>query len=140
MNFYTGSLKPELHPVCQGNLSLTLHYFKSFTKNPPLHFQNMQKHHKRLLNHTRITLAQQEASYRPKAWERSNLNGSTTLPTTNHFLQASNQAKSFKNWSKINLQQLQHLWSRRREFPQVSRIKSCSKMINRPLFQKSQLL
>jgi len=31
-DFYTGSLKPELHPVCQGNLSLTLHYFKSFTK------------------------------------------------------------------------------------------------------------
>jgi len=54
-DFYTGSLKPELHPVCQGNLSLTLHYFKSFTKYPPLHFQNMQKHHKRLLNHTRIT-------------------------------------------------------------------------------------
>ena len=23
-DFYTGSLKPELHPVCQGNLSLTL--------------------------------------------------------------------------------------------------------------------
>jgi len=42
-DFYTGSLKPELHPVCQGNLSLTLHYFKSFTKYPPLHFQNMQK-------------------------------------------------------------------------------------------------
>jgi len=64
-NFYTGSLKPELHPVCQGNLSLTLHYFKSFTKNSPLHFQNMQKHHKRLLNHTRITPAQQEPSCRP---------------------------------------------------------------------------
>ena len=59
-DFYTGSLKPELCPVCQGNLSLTFHYFKSFTKYPPLHFQNMQKHHKRLLNHTRITLAQQE--------------------------------------------------------------------------------
>ena len=41
-DFYTGSLKPELHPVCQGNLSLTLHYFKSFTKYPLLHFQNMQ--------------------------------------------------------------------------------------------------
>jgi len=65
MNFYTGSLKPELHPVCQDNLSLTLHYFKSFTKNPPLHFQNMQKHHKRLLNHTRVTPVQQEPSCRP---------------------------------------------------------------------------
>jgi len=64
-DFYTGSLKPELCPVCQGNLSLTFHYFKSFTKYPPLHFQNMQKHHKILLNHTRITPAQQEPSYRP---------------------------------------------------------------------------
>jgi len=44
---------------------LTLHYFKSFTKYPPLHFQNMQKHHKRLLNHTRITAAQQEPSCKP---------------------------------------------------------------------------
>jgi len=64
-DFYFGSLKPELHPVCQGNLSLILHYFKSFTKYPPLHFQNMQKHHKRLLNHTRITPAQQEPFCRP---------------------------------------------------------------------------
>jgi len=51
-DLYTGSLKPKLHPVCQGNLSLTLHYFKRFKKYPPLHFQNMQKAHKRLLNHT----------------------------------------------------------------------------------------
>jgi len=42
-----------------------LHYFKSFTKYSPLHFQNMQKHHKILLNHTRITSAQQESSYKP---------------------------------------------------------------------------
>jgi len=65
-DFYIGSLKPELHPVCLDNLSLTLHYFKRFTKYPPLHFQNMQKHHKRLLNHTRITSAQQEPSCRPR--------------------------------------------------------------------------
>ena len=64
-DFYTGSLKPEPHPICQGNLSLTLHYFKRFTKYPPLHLQNMQKHHKRLLNHTRVTPAQQEPSCRP---------------------------------------------------------------------------
>ena len=63
-DFYTGSLKPELHPVCQSNLSLTLHYFKRFTKY--LHFQNMQKPHKRLLNHTRVTLAQKEPSCRPR--------------------------------------------------------------------------
>ena len=42
-DFNTGSLKPELYLVCQGNLSLTLHYFKRFTKYPPLQFQNMQK-------------------------------------------------------------------------------------------------
>jgi len=48
-DFYTSSFKPELHPVCQGNQSLTLHYFKRFTKYPPLHFQNMQKHHKKTL-------------------------------------------------------------------------------------------
>jgi len=59
-DFYTDSLKPELHPVIQGNLNLTLHYFKRFTKYPPLHFQNMQKPHKRLLNHTRITPRQQK--------------------------------------------------------------------------------
>ena len=38
-DFYNGSLKPEIHPVCQGNLSLTLQYFKRFTKFTPLHFQ-----------------------------------------------------------------------------------------------------
>jgi len=65
-DFYTGSLKPELHPVCQGNPSLTLHYFKRFTKFPLLHFQNKQKPHTRLLNHTRITTAQQEPSCRPR--------------------------------------------------------------------------
>jgi len=51
--------------VREDNLSLNLHYFKRFTKNPPLHFQNMQKPHKRLLNHTRVTPAQQEPSCRP---------------------------------------------------------------------------
>jgi len=65
-DFYTDSLKPKLHPVCQGNLSLTLHYFKRFTKYPPLQFQNKQKPPTRLLNHTRITPAQQEPSCRPE--------------------------------------------------------------------------
>jgi len=64
-DFYISSLKPELHLVCQDNLSLTLHYFKRFTKYPPLHFQNMQKPHKRLLNHTRVTTARQKPSCRP---------------------------------------------------------------------------
>jgi len=45
-DFYTSSVKPKLHQVCQGNPSLTLHYFKRFTKFIPLHFQNMQKHTK----------------------------------------------------------------------------------------------
>jgi len=53
-DFYTGSLKPKVHPVCQGNPRLTLHYLKRFTKFTRLHFQNMQKHHLRLLNHIRI--------------------------------------------------------------------------------------
>ena len=65
-DFYTGSLKPELHLVCQGNLSLTLHYFKRFTKSTLLHFQNKQNTHQRLLNYTRITRAQQEPSCRPR--------------------------------------------------------------------------
>ena len=39
---------------------------KTLIKYPPLHFQNMQKHNKRLLNHTRITPAQQEPSCRPR--------------------------------------------------------------------------
>jgi len=64
-DFYIGSLKPELQPGCQGNPSLTFHYFKRFTKFPLLHFQNKQKPHTRLLNRTRITAAQQEPSCRP---------------------------------------------------------------------------
>jgi len=65
-DFYTGSLKHELYLVCQDNLSLTFHYFKIFTKFTLLHFQNKQKPHTRLLNHTRITPAQQEPSCRPE--------------------------------------------------------------------------
>jgi len=64
-DFYIGSLKLELHPVCQGNLSLNFHYFKRFTKYSSLHFQNMQKPQTRLLNHTRVTPSQQEPSCRP---------------------------------------------------------------------------
>ena len=55
-NFDTSSLKPGLHLVGQGNMSLTLHYFKRFTKFTPLHFKNMQKHTQKILkshkNHT----------------------------------------------------------------------------------------
>jgi len=55
-DFYIGSLKSKLHLVSQGNSSLTLHYFKRFTKFTTLHFQNMQEHHTMTLeshkNHT----------------------------------------------------------------------------------------
>jgi len=44
-DFCTSSLKPELHPVSQGNSSLTLYYFKRFTKFTTLYFQNMQEYH-----------------------------------------------------------------------------------------------
>jgi len=55
-DFYTGSLKPELHPICQDNLSLTLHYFKRFIKYPPLHFQKYVKTpQKSLESHKRHT-------------------------------------------------------------------------------------
>ena len=64
--FYTISLKPELHPICQGNLSLTLHNFKRFTKFTLLHFQNKQNTYQTLLNHTRITTTQQDTSCRPR--------------------------------------------------------------------------
>jgi len=60
-DFYTGSLKPELHLVCQGNLSLTLHYFKRFIKFTLYTFK-ISKTHQRLLHHTRITIAQQDTS------------------------------------------------------------------------------
>jgi len=111
-DLYTGSLKPELHLVCQGNLSLTLHYFKRFTKYPPLHFQNMQKPQTRLLNHTRITLAQQEPSCRLRKPPSTHTKlekdqtwvvAQPSLPQTT-FSKLQTQAKSSKNWSKINLQ------------------------------------
>jgi len=57
-DFYTSSLKPEIHLVSQGNPRLPLHYLR-FTKFTTLHFQNMQKHHTMTLelykNHTKTT-------------------------------------------------------------------------------------
>ena len=57
-DFYTGSLKPKLHPFGQGNPSLTLHYFKRFTKFTPLHFKKCKKYTQKTLeshkNHTSI--------------------------------------------------------------------------------------
>jgi len=85
-------------------------------------FKISKNTYKRLLNHTRITITQQDISCRlrkppdtHKAWERSNLSDSTTLPTSNTFSKLQTQAKCSKNWSKINLHQLQTIWTRKRE-------------------------
>jgi len=43
-DFYSSSLKPELHSVCEGKPNLTFHYSKRFTNFTLLHFQNKQKH------------------------------------------------------------------------------------------------
>jgi len=104
-DFYAGSFKPELHLVCQGNPSLTLHFFKRFTKFPLLHFQNKQKSHTRLLNHTRITPAQQELSCRPRKLpgthtklekDQTSVVAQPCLPQTT-FSKLQPQAKSSKN-------------------------------------------
>jgi len=104
-DFYSGSLKPELHPVCQGNPSLTLHYFKRFMMFPFLHFQNKQKPHIRLLNHTRITTTQQEPSCRPEKHQsthtklvkdQTSMVAQPCLPQTT-FSKLQTQAKSSKN-------------------------------------------
>jgi len=42
IDFYTGSLKMELHSVNQGNLSMTLHYFKRFTQSTKITFLKIQ--------------------------------------------------------------------------------------------------
>ena len=132
------SKQPEL------DFELFQKIYKVSTLTLPKYAKTPQKTIESHKNHTSTarTLLQtwKTTRHTQKAWERSNLSGSTTYPTTNHFLKALNQAKSSKNWSKINLQQLQHIWSRRREFPQVSRTNSCFKMINKPLFRKWQVL
>jgi len=141
-DFYTGSLKPELHPVCQGNLSLTLHYFKSLTKYPPLHFQNMQKHHKRLLNHTRITLAQQEPSCRPgkPPGTHTKLEKDQTLVVAQPILPQTTFSKLQELIQELIQDQSSIAATRMMTKERVSRTKSCSKMINRHLFRKSQLI
>jgi len=49
--FYTGSLKLELHPVCQGNPSLTLHYFKYLQSLHPYTFKICKNTQKTLESH-----------------------------------------------------------------------------------------
>jgi len=57
-DFYTGSLKPELHPVCQGNLSLTL-LFQNIYKVSTLTLSKCAKTPQKTLeshkNHTSTT-------------------------------------------------------------------------------------
>jgi len=108
-DFYTGSLKPELHLASKGNSSLSLYYFKRFTKFITLHFQNMQEHHTMTLdshkNHTNITrhLLQtwKTTKHNLKAWERPNLSGGTTLPIKNTFSKLQTPSKSSTSvWSR----------------------------------------
>jgi len=58
--FYIGSLVTKLHLVCQGNLSLTFHYFKSFTNSLQEYtFEKQKQHtksfksHKNLIQHNK---------------------------------------------------------------------------------------
>jgi len=57
-DFYTSSLVNELYLVSQGNMSMTFHYFKSFTK--PLQDYTFEKQNNtpRLLNPIKTSKAQ----------------------------------------------------------------------------------
>ena len=59
-DFYTSPLKPELHPIRQRNPSLTFALLQHYT------LKIYKKTTQWLLNHTRITPAQQDTSYRPR--------------------------------------------------------------------------
>jgi len=121
---------------------------KSFTKYPPLHFQNMQKHHKRLLNHARITPAQQEPSCRlgKPPGTHTKLEKDQTLvvahpclpQTTFSKLQTKPKAPRIDLRSIFNsYNTYDHEGENFHTFPEPNH---ALKMINRPLFQKSQLL
>ena len=104
-DFYTGSFKPELYPVCQGNPSLTCTISRDLQIFTLLHFQNKQKPHTRLLNHTRTTPTQQEPSCRPEKplgthikleKDQTLVVAQPNLPQTT-FSKLQTQAKSTKN-------------------------------------------
>jgi len=66
-DFYSGSLKPELHPVCQSNLNLTLHYFQKIYKVSTLTLSKYAKttqktleSHKNHTKHSKNPLVDQE--------------------------------------------------------------------------------
>jgi len=88
----------------QGNPSLTLHYFKRFTKFTTLHFKNMQEHHiitfESHNNHTTIERhllhTSKTTKHNLKAWERPNLSDGTTLPTKTTFFKHKHQAKALR--------------------------------------------
>jgi len=147
-DFYIGSLKPELHPVFQSNLSLTLHYFKRFTKYPPLHFQNMQKHHKRILNHTRITPTQQE----PSCWpgkppgthtklekDQTSVVAQSILPQTT-FSKLETKPKAPRIDPRSIFNTCNTYDHEGKSFHNFSEQIRALIMIKRPLFRKSQLL
>jgi len=108
----------------------------------------MQKHHKRLLNHTRITPAQQEPSCRPGKppgthtkleKDQTSVVAQPILPqTTFSKLQTKPKAPRINSRSIFNnYNTYDHEGESYHTFPKK---KSRSEMINRPLFQKSQLL
>jgi len=107
----------------------------------------MQKHHKRLLNHTRITPAHQEPSCRPgkPPGTHTKLEKDQTSVVAQPYLSQTTFSKlqTKPKASRIDPRSIFNscnTYDHEGKFPQVSRIKSCSKMINRPLFRKSQLL
>jgi len=66
-DFYTSSLITELHLVSQGNLSLTFHYIKSFTKflqdytfEKPKHNTKTLESHKNLIWHNKTPICKSE--------------------------------------------------------------------------------
>jgi len=120
--FYIGSLKSELQIVCQGNLSMILH------------FQNMQNYNLWLLNHTRITTriklplqTWKTTRNNPKTWERSNLSSGTTWPTKPLPPKFKNQVKSSKNDSRSIFNNYASVWSQNREYFTYFRMFSRSK-------------
>jgi len=103
---------------------------------------------KDLQNHTRITAAQQDTSYRlgklpgthtKLEKDQTSVVAQSCLPQTPSPC-FKHQAKCSKNLSKINLHQLQYVWSLKRENSQVSRMISRSKLVFLPLFLKNTAL
>jgi len=65
-HFYTGSLLTKLHPVSQGNLSLTFYHFKFYKILTRLHFWKPKQHNKALESHKNLTQHNKNPSYKPR--------------------------------------------------------------------------